>query len=421
MKVLIIGSGGREHALAWKLSKSPKVKELFIAPGNGGTASLGKNLPIKANNISDLLRAALELQIDLTVVGPEGPLSDGIVDLFQKKGLRVFGPTRKAAMLESSKAFAKEIMEKFGIPCARGKTFDSFRDASDYVKKSSKWPMAVKADGLAAGKGVIIAGSEGEALAALTNIMVDRAFGAAGDKVVIEEGLMGKEVSLIAFTDGKHIAPMPPACDYKRIYNGDKGPNTGGMGSYSPPPFFNDNLVKLSMEKVLEPVVRGMAERGDTYKGVLYAGLMLTNEGPKVLEFNARFGDPETQVILPRLKTDLIDIMLAVIDGSLNKMKIEWSDSACVGIVLASEGYPGEYATGFSISGLDKIDDDVFAFHAGSKQSNGDIVTDGGRILTISATGKDLALAREKAYTNAARINFQGCYYRKDIALFAYV
>lgn len=418
MKVLIIGSGGREHALAWKLSQSPKAKELFIAPGNGGTASLGKNLPLKVNNLTELLRAALELHVDLTVVGPEGPLADGVVDLFQEKGLRVFGPTRKASRIESSKAFAKEIMEKFGIPCARGETFSSFSEASDYVKKLSQWPVAVKADGLAAGKGVIIASSEEEALSALTSMMVKRAFGTAGDKVVIEEGLTGKEVSLIAFTDGRDIVPMTPACDYKRIYDGDKGPNTGGMGGYSPPPFFSDDMVKLSLEKVLKPAVLGMAEMGILYRGVLYAGLMLTKEGPKVLEFNARFGDPETQVILPCLKTDLVDIMMAITEGRLKDMKIEWERKSCVGVVLASQGYPGEYASGFPVSGLENIDREVIAFHAGTKLKDSSIVTDGGRILTISATGKDLAQAREKVYSNITRISFQGRYYRKDIALF---
>jgi len=379
---------------------------------------LGKNLPLKANNIPELLRAALELRVDLTVVGPEGPLADGVVDLFQEKGLRVFGPGGKAARLESSKAFAKDVMEKFGIPCARGRIFDSFQVASDYVKNTSRWPIAIKADGLAAGKGVVIAGSEGEALLALKNIIVDRAFGSAGDRVVIEEGLTGKEVSLIAFTDGEHIVPMPPACDYKRIYDGDKGPNTGGMGSYSPPPFFGDDLVRWSLERVLKPVVRGMAQMGEPYRGVLYAGLMLTAEGPKVLEFNARFGDPETQVILPRLKTDLVDIMLAVIDGNLDRIRIEWSDSTCVGVVLASEGYPGEYATGFPISGLENIDADIAVFHAGTKLNKSAIVTDGGRVLTVSAIGDNLAEARKKAYLNVSRINFRGCYCRKDIALF---
>lgn len=419
MRVLVIGGGGREHAIAWKLSRSPEVKELFIAPGNGGTASLGKNLLLKATNLPGLLRIALDLRIDLTVVGPEGPLAEGVVDLFQAKGLRVFGPTKKAARLESSKAFAKEIMEKFGIPCARGKTFSSFQEASDYVKKYTMWPLAIKADGLAAGKGVIIAGSEDEALLALKNIMVDRAFGDAGNRVIVEEGLTGKEVSLIAFTDGKDIVPMPPACDYKRIYDGDKGPNTGGMGSFSPPSFFNKALLKLCLEKVLRPAIDGIAEMGEPYKGVLYAGLMLTKEGPKVLEFNARFGDPETQVILPRLKTDLLDVMLAVTDGGLKDIKVDWEQNACVGVVLASGGYPGEYATGFPISGLENIDTEVYAFHAGTKLADSSIVTDGGRVLTISATGNDLACAREKAYSNIAKISFRGCYHRKDIALFA--
>lgn len=417
MKVLVIGGGAREHAIAWKLSQSSKVKAIFIAPGNGGTVAIGKNLPVKANDLQGLLKAALDLRIDLTVVGPEVPLSEGVVDLFQTHGLRIFGPTRKAAMLESSKAFARELMEKLRIPCARGKTFASFKEASLYVKSSQKWPIALKADGLAAGKGVTVAYSQEEALNALDNMMVARAFGAAGDKVIIEEGLIGREVSLIAFTDGKNIAAMPPACDYKRVYEGDKGPNTGGMGSYSPPLFFSDDMVKIALEKVLLKAIQGMAEMKVPYQGVLYAGLMLTQEGIRVLEFNARFGDPETQVILPRLKTDLLEIMLAVLEGKLDGLNIEWSANPCVGVVLASGGYPGVYPAGFSISGLEKLDKDVLAFHAGTKLKDGALVTDGGRVLTISATGKNHSEARDRVYENIFRIKFQGCHYRRDIAL----
>lgn len=419
MKVLVIGGGGREHTLVWKLAQSPKVKEIYVAPGNGGTASLGKNLPVKATDLRGLLRAAQELRIDLTVVGPENPLSDGIVDLFQNERIPIFGPSRRAAMLESSKAFAKTVMEKFSIPCARGKIFSSFPEAQDYVKSISAYPLAIKADGLAAGKGVTVAYSDSEALSALRNIMLTRAFGEAGNKVIIEEGLTGKEVSLMAFTDGMHIAVMPPACDYKRILDDDKGPNTGGMGSYSPPSFFDEQLMDFSLEKVLKPAITGMAETGEPYKGVLYAGLMLTSDGPKVLEFNARFGDPETQVIMPRLKTDLVDIMTAVIEGNLDKIKIEWSNKACVGVVLASEGYPGDYRTGFIISGIDDLDKDVYTFHAGTKLQNGSLVTDGGRVMTVSSTGIKPEDARTKSYLNVSKISYQGCYYRKDIARFA--
>ena len=415
MNILVIGGGAREHTLAWKISQSPKVKEIYVAPGNAGTGLIAKNLDIKASDLESLLKAAKERKIDLAVVGPEAPLAAGIVDLFQSKGIPIFGPTREAAKIESSKVFAKKLMQKYGIPCARGKSFLRFEEARDYVRAQSP-PIVVKADGLAAGKGSIVASSAEEALKALSEIMKERIFGDAGDKVLIEECLVGKEVSLLAFTDGKTVVPMVPACDYKRIFDGNKGPNTGGMGSYSPPGFFDDEMTNRVRDSILEPTVQAMAEEGKPYKGVLYAGLMVTTEGPKVLEFNARFGDPENQVMLPRLESDLVDIMLAVIEGRLDKIEVRWSDRACVGVVMASAGYPGSYKTGFPIEGLDRVDKDVLVFHAGTKAREGKIVTDGGRVLTVAATGKTMAEAREKVYSNITRIHFEGCHYRKDIA-----
>ena len=415
MKVLVIGGGAREHSLVWKLSQSPKVGEIYVAPGNAGTGLIAKNIDIGATDIEALAQAAKDNGIDLAVIGPEAPLATGIVDLFQNQGIPTFGPNKEATRLESSKVFAKELMQRYGIPCAQSQSFSSFGDAKDYVR-SQKPPIVVKADGLAAGKGSIVAESIAEALKALSEIMEEHIFGSAGDQVVIEECLTGKEVSLLAFTDGKTVVPMVPACDYKRVFDGDQGPNTGGMGSYSPPGFFDDELTNRARDTILEPTVRAMAREGKPYKGVLYAGLIVTEDGPKALEFNARFGDPENQVMIPRLKSDLVDIMVAVIDGTLDRIKVEWSDEACVGVVIASGGYPGSYQTGFPIEGLDRVDRDILVFHAGTKAKQGKIYTDGGRVLTVAATGKTIAEAREKVYLNLPRIHFEGCHYRKDIA-----
>jgi phosphoribosylamine---glycine ligase len=416
LKVLVIGNGAREHALVWKLSRSSKVAEIYAAPGNAGIATIATVLNIKSTDIAGLAKAAQERRIDLTVVGPEVPLAQGIVDVFESHGLRIFGPSKAAAQIEASKVFAKELMNKYGIPCAASVSFTSYEKAKDYVKKQPS-PIVIKADGLAAGKGVIIADTIDEALTAVSDIMEKRNFGDAGNRVVIEECLIGKEVSLLAFTDGDAVIPMVPACDYKRVGDGDTGLNTGGMGSYSPPGFFGSVMVKKVKQAILEPVVKSMAEEGCTYKGVLYAGLMVTADGPKVMEFNCRFGDPETQAMLPRLDTDLVDIMLAVIDGGLNKIKIRWRNEACVGVILASGGYPGKYATGLSITGLDAVDDDVMVFHAGTKTIDGAICTDGGRVLTVTALGRDIAEARDKVYRNIPRITFKGCHYRRDIGL----
>ena len=417
MNVLVIGNGAREHTLAWKISQSPRVDKLFVAPGNAGTAAVAQNLPVSPTDIPALIKAAQKNKIDLVVVGPEAPLTLGIVDAFQDVGIPAFGPSKGAAQIEGSKVFAKELMQKYGVPCAQSATFDSFDKASDYVKKQPL-PIVVKADGLAAGKGVIIATSQEQAIEALSDIMEKRVFGDAGDRVLIEECLVGREASLLAFTDGEISIPMIPACDYKRALDGDQGPNTGGMGSYSPSEFFTPELKDQVMEAVINPTVRALAQEGKPYKGVLYVGLMITSEGPKVLEFNARFGDPETQTILPLLKTDLVDIMLAVTNGALAQTNIEWGNDVCVGVVMASEGYPGSYKTGFPINGLSNVDKGTLIFHAGTKeQGTGNIVTSGGRVLTVVATGKSYAEARDKVYQNISRINFEGCRYRTDIAI----
>ena len=414
MKVMVVGGGAREHALVWKIRHSPKVDDIYVAPGNAGTEAIAHNLDISPTDVEALSRAAQQYQVDLTVVGPEAPLASGIVDLFQSLDLPVFGPTRAATRLESSKVFSKELMQKYDIPCARGAVFSSYSQARDYVK-SQPAPIVIKADGLAAGKGVIVAASQEQALEALSDIMDRKTLGTAGDQVIVEECLTGREVSLIAFTDGKSVFPMVPACDYKRVFDSDRGPNTGGMGSYSPPDFFDQSQVEQVQRAVLQPAVRAMAEEGSVYKGVLYAGLIATSDGLKVLEFNARFGDPETQAMIPRLKTDLVDVMLAIIDGTLDKMKIEWSDEACVGVVMASAGYPGSYKTGFPITGLDKLDEDILVFHAGTATREG-VVTSGGRVLTVVAKGEALDEARARVYANIPRIHFEGCHYRRDIA-----
>ena len=351
------------------------------------------------------------------VVGPEGPLAAGIVDEFQSRFIPVFGPSRAAAQLEASKTFARDLMEKHAIPCARGRSFTSYTEAKAYLRGQSA-PLVVKADGLAAGKGVSVCSNIDEAEAALQKMMEAKEFGSAGAKVVIEECLVGQEMSYLAFTDGDTIAPMPPACDYKRVFDGNAGPNTGGMGAYSPPPFFDRKLAAVLDATVMQPIVRALAEEGIAYRGVIYAGLMLTNDGPKVLEFNARCGDPETQVILPQLKTDLVEIMLHIIDGSLDKVNIEWQSRACVATVMASGGYPGDYEKGAEIFGLGNVGDDVMVFHAGTRLSDGKIVTSGGRVLAVSGCGDTFPEARAKVYDNIHRIGFEGAHYRRDIAAF---
>jgi phosphoribosylamine--glycine ligase len=393
------------------------VKEIFVAPGNAGTAQIAQNLDIKPTDIDALVKTAEEKKIDLTVVGPEAPLAEGIADRFLIRGMQIFGATKQATEIESSKVFAKELMQKYDIPCAQSVSFSDYKKAKEYLQ-NQKAPIVVKADGLAAGKGVIVAQSMKEAMDALSNIMEAKAFGAAGDRVIIEEYLSGREMSVFAFSDGHKVVPMMAACDYKPAFDGNKGPNTGGMGSYSPPPFLTPTLAKTVREKIMEPAVKAMHDEGRAYRGVLYGGLMISDGNPKVLEFNARFGDPEAQVTLPLLETDLVDIMLAVNDRRLDQIKIEWSGDACVGVVMASGGYPASYKTGFAISGLDNLDKDIVVFQAGTKLgSDGQILTSGGRVLTVVARGKSLAEAREKVYANIPRIKFEGYHYRKDIAL----
>lgn len=410
--ILIIGSGGREHALAWKLAQSPLVGEIFIAPGNAGTALVGTNVPIKVDDVAGLVAFAREKGIGLTAVGPEIPLALGLVDAFQAAGLPVFGPTQAAAQLEASKAFAKAFMQEVGIPTAVSATFTDYPQAASYLPDG---PSVIKASGLAAGKGVIVCDNRAEADAALRQIMLEREFGAAGDEVVIEERLTGPELSVLAFCDGKTAVPLCPARDHKRAYDGDLGPNTGGMGVYAPPPDVDAALVERIMQTVIQPAVDGMARRGTPYIGVLYAGIMLTPDGPKTLEFNCRFGDPETQVILPLLDGDLAEIMLACIEGRLTPEMVRVHPGACATVVMAAPGYPGSYPKGLPISGLADAPEDVLVFHAGTKAQDGQIVSDGGRVLCISGRGADLATAVARAYAGVAAIHFEGAHYRKDI------
>ena len=417
LKILVVGGGAREHTLVWKLAQSPKAEEIYVAPGNAGTAQIAHNINISPTDIESLVKVAQEKRIELVVVGPEAPLADGIVDRFQGIGIPIFGTTKAATQIESSKVFAKELMQKYKIPCARSVSFSTYTQAKKYIQRQQP-PLVVKADGLAAGKGVTVADSIPQALDALHTIMKDKAFGAAGDRVIIEEHLSGREMSAFVFTDGKTVVPMVAARDYKPVFDGDNGPNTGGMGSYSPPHFYKPSLAKRITETIMEPAVKAMSKEKRLYKGVLYGGLMITNERPKVLEFNARFGDPESQVTLPLLKTDIVDILLAVINGNLNQVNVEWSEDACVGVVMASAGYPGKYKTGFPITGLDNLDKDILVFHAGTKIGSepGQVLTNGGRVLTVVAMGKTIAEAREKVYLNLPRIHFEGCHYRRDIA-----
>ncbi|MDE2860556.1 MAG: phosphoribosylamine--glycine ligase [Chloroflexota bacterium] len=418
MKVLVVGGGAREHAIAWKLSTSPLVDALFVAPGNAGTAAVAENLPVRDTDLDGLVRSAKELNVDVTFVGPEVPLAMGIVDRFTEEDLRIFGPTAAAARIESSKVFAKELMIRHGIPTGRAEVFDSYQDADRFVRKLSP-PLVVKADGLAAGKGVTVARTQDEALTALRECMVEGVFGEAGERVLVEEWLTGLEVSVFAFVAGEVLSPLAAACDYKRAHDGDRGPNTGGMGVYSPPEYWNDALEREIRESIMLPVVRAMAEEGCPFSGVLYGGLMLTEDGPKVIEFNCRMGDPEAQVLMARLRTDLAEIVLATLDGMLSETPIEWSDDACVGVVLASGGYPGSYVTGFPIAGLSEAAEFGEVFHAGTKasdRSGAETVTAGGRVLTVVSSGGSLADARQRAYGGAAKVSFDGAFYRTDIA-----
>jgi len=416
MKVLVIGSGGREHALVWKISQSPRVKKIYCAPGNAGIAQLAECLSISAQDVKGLTSRAEKERVDLTVVGPEAPLTLGIVEAFKEKGMRIFGPSQKAAEIEGSKAFAKDLMKKYGIPTGDSRTFTDHGSAVKYAKGKGV-PLVVKADGLAAGKGVIICRSVDEALSALDLIMVQKAFGAAGGKVVVEEFLEGEEASFLAFTDGETVLPLPTSQDHKAIYDKDQGPNTGGMGAYSPAPVVNEKVHREVMEKVMIPTVRGMAKEGRKYQGVLYAGLMIKEEKTKVLEFNARFGDPEAQPLLMRMKSDLVPVLEATIDGNLAEQKVKWEDRASVCVVIASGGYPGSYEKGKVISGLQEAARvrDTFVFHAGTTFKEGKVVTNGGRVLGVTALGSGIQEAIQRAYEAVAKISWEGAYYRKDI------
>lgn len=417
MKILVIGSGGREHALVWKIKQSPKVKQIFALPGNPGMKNIATLVDIKLDALDAIADFAISENIDLTVVGPEIPLANGIVDVFLEKGLKIFGPTQKAAEIESSKAFAKDLMQKYNIPTAYYKVCENAQSAKEYIQEKGA-PIVIKADGLAAGKGVIVAMTLDEALAAIDSIMGEHEFGIAGARVVIEEYLEGEETSILAFSDGKTVVPMLAAQDHKRAFDGDQGPNTGGMGTYAPAPIATDEVCQQTLELVLKPAVKAMATEGRPYQGCLYAGLMVTSEGVKVIEFNARFGDPETQVVLPLLESDLSDILLACAEGTLAKQEIKWSNKAAVCVVLASGGYPGKYPNGLEIGGLAQADEmaDVTVFHAGTKEENGKIVTAGGRVLGVTALGCDIREAQQKAYQAVDKINFKDMHYRKDIA-----
>ncbi len=416
MKILVIGSGGREHALVWKLVQNPGVKKVFCAPGNTGIAGIAECIDIKADDIDALLNFAKYEWIDLTVVGPEVPLTLGIVDVFEKEKLKIFGPDSSGAKLEGSKVFAKEFMRRYGIPTAEYKTFTSYLHAEEYVRLKGA-PIVIKADGLAAGKGVFVAVSVDEAMKALKIIMKERAFGSAGDKVIVEQCLKGEEASFMALTDGKTIVPLATSQDHKRIYDNDEGQNTGGMGAYSPAPLITKKLETDIMQKIMIPVIQGMAKEGVTYRGILYAGLMVCDGKPYVLEFNCRFGDPEAQPVLMRLKSDLFDAMKAATEGRLKDITPSWKDDASVCVVLSSKGYPGSYEKDKIIKGLDAFRDrkDVVVFHAGTDTNDGEFVTSGGRVLGVTALGKNIKTAKDNAYKAIAKIHFDGMHYRRDI------
>jgi phosphoribosylamine--glycine ligase len=412
-KVLVIGQGAREHAMVWKLKQSSGVEQVFAVPGNAGISQLAECFDVKPE-AEPLLDLVDRKQIDLTVVGPEAPLMEGIVDEFEARGMKIFGPRRDAALLEGSKVFTKNLFKKYGIPTADFRSFSDIDEARDYLRERGT-PIVVKADGLAAGKGVVVAADKETAFQALDTIMRDRAFGDAGREVVIEECLQGEEVSVFALCDGKTVVPMVAAQDHKRVFDGDRGPNTGGMGAYSPPPFYNQELHQRVMKEIMEPVVKAMAAEGRPYKGVLYAGLMLTADGPKVLEFNVRLGDPEAQVILPLMETDYLTVLEAVIDGKLDRTPISFLPRASVCVVLASAGYPGRYETGHVIAGLEDVSPDILVFHAGTRRYGSQLVTDGGRVLSVVSTGDTVAQAIDRVYREIPRIRFEGMHYRRDI------
>lgn len=422
MRILVVGSGGREHALCWKISKSLKCEKLYCAPGNGGISEIAQIVNIAADDVEGLLDFAKTEKIDLTVVGPEMPLVGGIVDKFQKSGLKVFGPSKDLARVEGSKVFSKELMKRLGVPTADFRVFDNADEALKYIG-TKKAPLVVKADGLCAGKGVVVAKTSEDAASAVKSMMIDKIFGDAADRIIIEECLAGEEASIIVISDGENVVPLASSQDHKRIFDGDRGPNTGGMGAYSPAPVVTEDIFKKVMDEVIYPVVRGLAKEGKEYKGALYAGIMLTKDGPKALEFNARFGDPETQAILPRLKSDLVDVIERAIDGKLGGYSLEWDARPCVSVVVASGGYPGNYKKGMKIEGLEEVKKmkDVVVFHAGTKTGKrstdkvNTFITNGGRVLNVTAMGDDIKKAMDNCYNAVRKIKFDKMHYRNDI------
>jgi phosphoribosylamine--glycine ligase len=416
MRVLVVGSGGREHTLCWKLNQSPRVSRIYCAPGNAGAETVAECVPVDVMDIPGLVNLAIQKEVELVVVGPEAPLTAGLVDELTAAGIPAFGPDKAAARLEGSKVFAKGLMEKYGIPTAASRTFAEAAPALRYLDSLTP-PVVVKADGLAAGKGVVVAGTLAEAREAVNRIMVQREFGAAGDRVIIEEFLAGEEVSVLAFTDGETVIPMASSQDHKAAFDGDTGPNTGGMGAYSPAPVLTPELLARVEKEILHPTIAGLRSEGITFRGVLYAGLMITARGPKVLEYNARFGDPECQVVLPRMESDLCEVMLDVVHNRLAGRKLSWTQDHAACVVMASGGYPGPYGKGRIIEGLSDANavEGVYVFHAGTARKGDRIVTAGGRVLGVTARGETLAVALERAYTAAARISFEGAHYRRDI------
>ena len=416
MKVLIVGSGGREHCLAWKISQSDLVDKIYCAPGNGGTSLIAENINIRAVDIDSLLEFAIDKEIDLTIVGPEAPLVEGIVDKFEEKQLRIFGPQKSLALLEGSKIFAKELMKKYNVPTADFRAFDDPDEAKKYIAGKTM-PLVVKADGLAAGKGVMICESIKEAKQAIDEIMVERRFGSSGQKLIIEDFIQGEEVSVLIFTDGKTIIPLASSQDHKRAFDQDKGPNTGGMGAYSPAPFISKDMFDVIISRVFMPLIKGLAADGSIYKGVLYAGLMIKDNNPYVLEFNVRFGDPETQAILPKLRSDLADLMLKTVEGRLEGVELEWDERFCLCVVLASGGYPGSYQKNKIITGLEELknNNDIFIFHAGTRFEKDSFLTDGGRVLNVVGLDNKISGAQDKVYAAIGGIEFEGMFFRRDI------
>ena len=417
MKILIVGGGGREHAIAAAVARSPKADKIYCAPGNAGIAEVAECVPLGVDEFDKIASFAKEKEVDLVIVGPDDPLAAGIVDVLEAAGLRVFGPRKNAAILEGSKAFSKDLMKKYNIPTAAYETFDDAQKAVEYLETAS-FPIVLKADGLALGKGVLICNTKEEALEGVKSIMTDKQFGSAGNRMVVEEYMTGREVSVLSFVDGKHIKIMTSAQDHKRACDGDKGLNTGGMGTFSPSPFYTKEVDDFCKQYIYQPTVDAMAEEGREFKGIIFFGLMLTEKGPRVLEYNARFGDPEAQVVLPRMKNDIIDVVEACIDGTLDQIELQFEDNAAVCVVLASQGYPVKYEKGLKISGLEKFKDadGYFCYHAGTRFDNeGSIVTNGGRVLGITATGKDLKAARANAYEAAGWVDFANKYMRTDI------